>query len=141
MRGRKKEQQSHFDFFKGHVHIYMQFVYNQYSEHNFIIYLPAYSDLSFILLFFAKMAASGFLLIYAFLLLSHFPPDVSQGRESAPGHPLHICPPWGENRGLDKPLILSRDIQAQASHHSLAATLTCEWVPGAFARRRTVFET
>lgn len=53
--------------FQGRVHVYIQFAYNQCTEHDFMIY-PRHIPICLLLLFFSKMTASGFQLLTA---LSH----------------------------------------------------------------------
>lgn len=90
----------------GHVQIYMQFAYNLYPEHNFIISPWEHSDVS-LLLFFPKMAASGFCSCLCLPAPVPFPPrrrshrpgdwEESQPLSSGCGSSL------GEPRGLGQP--------------------------------------
>lgn len=79
VRERQKEQQGHLDFCRGCVRIYMQFAYNQYTKHNFVIYPQAHSDLPFTIVLFKDGCFWLFALVCAFSLLPH-PPSPFQGR-------------------------------------------------------------
>lgn len=72
-RERRKEQQGLLEFSRGLVPIYMQFAYSHHTEHDFIIYPWAHSDLSFPVVLSKDGCFHLFALVCAFSLLPCFP--------------------------------------------------------------------